>query len=270
MLRVELERQPATKDGSLDLLRYRELRAIRSEQETKFRELCTKCLQPESTCFCEIVKPFDPNMKFVILLHPIERKRRIATGRMTHLCLENSTLIEGEDFTDSNQVNRILSDRTSESVVLYPGASSVDLTPLSLERRSSLFSREKQLTIFVIDGTWHTARKMLRKSENLGALPRICFTAPRPSNFRVRKQPAPGCFSTIEAVHHTIELMGPARGFDLAPGRHENLLEVFDHMVERQLEYVRATRLKNPSKMSRHLRAQEARRLGPANLEKRL
>ncbi len=224
----------------MDLLQYQENR-LRQAETKRFRTLCGTCLQPERTCYCAHIQAFDPGLRFVILIHPIERRRRIATGRMSHLCLKNSKLIAGHDYTYNTSVNRLLADTYSHSVILYPGPQSENLSHHTPAQIDGLFPPGKTLNIFVIDGTWNTARKMLRYSENLKSLPRICFTPTRPSNFRVRKQPKPECYSTLEAIHHTLELLGPSRGFDIASGRHHNLLYVFDKMVEQQLEFIRTS-----------------------------
>ena len=90
----------------------------------------------------------------------------------------------------------------------------------------ALDTLSKTPLILVVDGTWNTARKMLRLSRNLHSVPRICFTPVRPSRFRVRKQPHPNCYSTIEAIHQTLELLGPSQGFDILTGRQSRLLRV--------------------------------------------
>jgi DTW domain-containing protein YfiP len=195
-------------------------------------------MQPHYSCYCEHIRRFDPNMKFVILIHPIEMKRRIATGRMSHLSLEDSNLIMGHDYSENKRVNEILADSRFHPVVLYPGPTSVNLTYLEAREREDLFPQDKRLAVFVIDGTWGTARQMMNRSQNLKTLPRISFSPPAPSNFRVRKQPRPGCYSTIEAIHHTIELLGQGRGFPTETRIHDHLLHVFARMVERQLEFV--------------------------------
>lgn len=216
----------------MDVAKYLEQRRRREDETPKFRELCLRCRQPAFGCFCAHVKPFDPGMDFVILLHPIELKRRIATGRMSHLCLRGSHLITGHDYTDDARVNAILADPRAHCVMLYPGRNSLNLTEAGGDERARLAPTGKRLTVFVVDGTWATARQTVRLSRNLHAIPRVCFTPPGPSNFRVRKQPREGCYSTIEAVHHFIDLLGTAG----ASRPHDNLLEVFDVMVERQLK----------------------------------
>ncbi|WP_374076011.1 tRNA-uridine aminocarboxypropyltransferase [Bdellovibrio bacteriovorus] len=224
---------------SVDLHQYRENRQKLLDQTPKYRELCTTCLQPGFGCYCSHVQRFDPLINFVVLIHPIEVKRRIATGRMSHLCLKDSHLIMGQNYSDNDDVNKLIEDSDFHSVILYPGVKSKNLTPMSETERKELFPANKKLRIFVIDGTWATAKKMVRQSENLSALPRICFSPEKPSTFRVRKQPNPACYSTIEAIHHTIELVGQSQGFNTEGREHDKLLHVFDSMVERQLEFIR-------------------------------
>lgn len=207
--------------------------------EPKYRVLCESCAQPDFCCYCRHVIPFDSHMHFVILIHPIEAKRRIATGRMSHLCLKNSHLIKGQDFSQNEIVNELIEDTSHRSVILYPGAGSQNISLLNDDEKTTLVCNNKPLRVFVIDGTWATAKKMLRQSKNLTQLPQICFTPPHTSTFRVRKQPNANCFSTIEAIHHTIELLGATQNFLLAHRQHDNLLAVFDAMVERQLIFIR-------------------------------
>lgn len=201
-----------------------------------FRQICGHCRQPDFSCFCRWLKPFDPNIDFIILTHPIEHQRRIATGRMSHLSLKNSQMIVGHNYTGNQALDRVLQDSNRHCVMLYPGRLSQNLTPLSHAERRGLFPSNKRLTILVVDGTWSTARKMVHLSQNLRSVPRICFTPPAPSNFRVRQQPRAECYSTIEAIHHSLDLLGPAFGLDELNRPHDALLKVFDNMVNRQLE----------------------------------
>jgi DTW domain-containing protein YfiP len=175
-------------------------------------------------------------MEFVILIHPMEFRRRIATGRMTHLSLTNSHMFMAEDFSDHARVNELLHDSKRQCFMLYPAKTAVNLSGLSMAERFGLIEENRTTTIFVIDGTWSTARKMVRVSENLQTIPRICFTPPEPSNFHLRKQPKVNCYCTLEAVHHTIELLGDACGFDTKERRHDSLLETFDKMVRHQFD----------------------------------
>jgi DTW domain-containing protein YfiP len=170
----------------------------------------------------------------VILIHPVESRRRIATGRMAHLLLDNSWLIEGEDFSKSEKVLRLIADPDRKCMILYPGREAMDLdvpeTTFTLRQAAQSRSR---LTVFVIDGTWATARKMMRLSLNLRDLPMIKFQPKEESRFQVRKQPEKHCLSTIEAIHTVIDRLSPA-----GATAHDHLIELFLEMVERQKTFV--------------------------------
>lgn len=228
----------------MDLQSYRKQRHKIQEQTPVFRELCHKCLQPQFSCYCKYIHRFYPEIDFIILIHPIEVRRRIATGRMAHLILENSKLIPGQNYSLNDEVNSLIKDRDRHCVILYPGLHSENLSVLSQEDRLTLFPPSKKLTLFVIDGTWATARRTMYQSENLKLLPKICFSPQNPSTFRVRKQPNAICYSTIEAIHHTIQLIGSSQGFDTNKGTQDNLLEVFNKMVELQLEFIKLSEAK--------------------------
>lgn len=205
--------------------------------EAKPRENCSKCGFSTKTCYCSQIKRFDSKIVFVILIHKIEIERKIATGRMSYLILENSLFIPGKDYSFEEQVNKLINNPQNHCVVLFPGKDSINLSQFDLDQKKDLFPSDKQLVIFVIDGTWATARHTMRVSQNLIDLPRISFDLVKPSNFRIRKQPKRECCSTIEAIHHCIEQLGPSRGFSLESRTHDNLLHVFDYMVEQQIVY---------------------------------
>ncbi len=234
----------------MDIESFR-LRRMQLEKNLKiYRELCWNCRQPNSVCYCSCIERFDPKIKFVILIHHVEERRRIATGRMSHLCLEESELIVGQDYSLNERVNDILDDTTLSPVILYPGKNSMDISAdQSAPLISSIFRPGKTPVVFVIDGTWATARKMIRQSQNLHSLPRIGFTPAAPSQFRVRKQPRKECYSTIEAIHQTIQILGPSVGFQIESRQHDNLLKVFSLLVETQIRFLQES-FDNPKSSS--------------------
>lgn len=204
--------------------------------QTSFRNNCPRCLRPNFYCYCRLIAKIDSKIKFVILIHPIEARRKIATGRMAHLCLENSLLIKGDDFTHNKEVNQLIQNSKNYCLLLYPGKKAINLSEVDFSKEiSARISNEKEIIIFVIDGTWSTAKKTMRLSENLKALPTICFTPTIPSQFRIRKQPAAHCYSTIEAIYSILNFLeGPKNG----ESSHTILMTVFQRMVEQQLKYI--------------------------------
>lgn len=193
-------------------------------------ERCLRCFHKQPSCYCRAIRAFRPGIRFVILIQYREARKHVATGRLAHLCLEGSELIEGYDYTHDPRVNEILADPKLFPMVLYPGAGAVNLSRLPVPERATLFPADREPVIFVVDGTWTTARKTMQRSANLRGLPQLCFDPPHPSRIRLRRQPKPYCFSTVEAIHHTLELMGTGTARP-----HDHLLEIFDLMVERQI-----------------------------------
>jgi len=204
----------------------------------RYRTLCVRCLQPTTWCYCASVSPFDPHMTFVVLLHFLELRRRIATGRMSHLSLQGSYLILGDDYTNDPQVNELLNDPKYQAVILQPGADSIEIDRISDDEQKRICPPGKKLLVFVVDGTWSTAFKTIRKSKNLRGLQKISFSPTKPSAFRVRKQPQENYCSTIEAIHRTIDILGSSQGFATEKREHDSLLRTFDSFVDRQVAYI--------------------------------
>lgn len=173
----------------------------------------------------------DTRTKFVFLMHPKEFKHEKAgTGRLTHLCLANSSLHMGVCFDGDQTVQALINDPGYYPVLLYPGAqarnlSNGDLTAADLGGR--------QLLVFLLDATWSGARKMLRLSPSLQRLPRIMFTPSALSRYVIKQQPQAGCLSTLEATHELLLALERSR-LDRYPNTTQ-LLALFDRMQEFQI-----------------------------------
>ncbi len=203
--------------------------------KTNPRGFCATCLRAPLNCYCRFVRAFEPRLRFVILTHVRETQKHVATGRLAHLCLKRSLLVRGFEFGSDETVNALIADQRNHCVALYPGAESLNLSSLSPAERASLLPAGREPVVFVIDGTWATARKSMARSPNLRSLPRFSFDPPAPSRIRLRLQPEAECLTTLEAIHHTIELLGPARGFDTALRAHDGMLHALDAMVDEQI-----------------------------------
>ena len=196
------------------------------------RVTCYRCLRPHSACLCEHIKALPTHAQFIFLMHPKElKKEKAATGRLTHLCLTNSKIIDGINFTLHPKLNKLIEDENNFVVVLYPGDQAKNLS------RGEFYHSEiknKKLVIIVIDGTWATAKKMMKQSKNLHSLPRICFTPEKPSEFLIKQQPHELCLSTIESVHLLIQNLKILK-LENCEGE-DVLLEIFRKMRDFQLK----------------------------------
>ena len=106
------------------------------------------------------------------------------------------------------------------AALLYPGVGSIPATELAAPPP----------VLFVMDGTWLQSGKMLAANPRLAALPRVRVTTAAASGYGdLRREPAPHCLSTLEAVALALgELEGE-------PSRFEPMREAFRRMVELQL-----------------------------------
>lgn len=198
-------------------------------------ERCLRCRRPIDACYCRDIKPIDPGIKFVFLMHPKEAYRqRTGTGRLASLSLADSEIIVGIDFSYNARVNELIGGKGEGEglypVLLYPGEDAHYTDDPGFREAIA----GKTLLVVVIDATWFFARKMVFLSANLRALPKLSFRNGYRSRFGFKKQPAPECLSTIESAHYLIEELraaGIARpDADPAP-----LMDIFLRMVDYQL-----------------------------------
>ena len=187
-----------------------------------------------SSCICKYINPIDTKTRFIILMHPKEyKKERNGTGRMTKLQLENSEIIVGINFTNNTRVNEILTKEKGCSFLLYPGKDNFNL---SVRKSSDMISfMGENPSIFILDGTWPCARKMLKMSENLQKLKRVSFDNKIKSKFIIKQQPKSHCLSTIESVYTVLNLLKKG---DLEQCETKGFLIPFEKMIEYQVECI--------------------------------
>ncbi len=187
---------------------------------------------PSSSCICKYINRSQTKTRFIILMHPKEyKKERNGTGRMTNLQLENSEIIVGVDFTNNKRVNEILTEEKNSSFLLYPGE---DTFNLSVRESSDIISfMGDNPHIFILDGTWPCARKMLKLSKNLQKLKRVSFDNKIKSKFTIKQQPAPLCLSTIESVYTVLNLLNQS---NLEQCNTKDFLIPFEKMIDHQIK----------------------------------
>lgn len=205
------------------------------------REMCYRCNWPARFCWCGSISPMPVRTKFVFLMHPHEQKRvRTNTGRLTHLSLRDSELHVGVNFDGHPVVQALIADPNNFPVLLYPGPGAHNLsqgeTPFP-----DLGGR--RLVVFLLDTTWNLARTMLRDNPGLRSLPHIMFSGAAPSRYVIKKQPEPGCLSTLEATHELLAALD-RNGLDTYDADASPLLDLFRRMQEFQLRC--ATEQRNP------------------------
>jgi len=190
------------------------------------RVVCTACGRPASVCLCAQIVPVTTRTRVVILQHPRESGVPINTARLAELALPNSERHVGVEFGASARVQASLANADAPAILLFPGPGARDL---AVERPPH------PVTLVVLDGTWWQAQKLLKRNPELLSLPRYALAPATPSRYRIRREPAEHCVSTIEAiVQALVALEGRADA--------RALLRPFDAMVEHQLRFAAETR----------------------------
>jgi DTW domain-containing protein YfiP len=191
------------------------------------RSVCRACSRPQSVCLCAFISPLATRSRVVILQHPRESGVPVGTARLVEQQLESAVLHVGIDLGRFEAAQPLLSDPAAPAILLYPGEGACELES---EAPSG------PVTLWVLDGTWWQAKKLLKQSPELARLPRYALAPRAPSRYRIRREPAPHCVSTIEAVARALSILeGPS--FDA--GR---FLAPFEALVSQQLEFAASRR----------------------------
>lgn len=171
---------------------------------------------------CASLRRLATRTRVVILQHPRESDVAINTARLAELQLERAELHVGIKLDDAPLLRTRLSDPEAPAILLYPGEDARDL---------AVTPPPGACTLVVLDGTWWQAKKLFQNNPELARLPRYALSPSSPSRYRIRREPAVHCISTIEAIAEALALLEPG-GFD-----REGLLAAFEAMVDHQLRY---------------------------------
>jgi DTW domain-containing protein len=169
---------------------------------------------------CAALVELDTRTRILILQHPRESSVPIGTAKLAELAFRNAERHVGIDFSDTAGVCALLKDAARPAILLYPGEAA-----RSLEREPP----PGPVTLVVIDGTWWQSAKILKQNPALAELPRYALSPAAPSRYRIRREPAVHCVSTIEAIVLAVSLLeGPESRAGAA-------LQPFELLVEQQL-----------------------------------
>ena len=185
------------------------------------RLFCYRCFKAQRVCICDRV-PVVPNRTFVhILQHPREQRRAIGTARLARLGLSRCAV---EVVAPKRGAPSVLSSGPLANVaLLYPSARARPIDTLG--------PGEAPRTLVILDGTWKQALGLYRANPWLDRVPHLRFGDLPRSRYRIRRQPAEHCLSTVEAVVAALRVLEPdTQGLG-------ELLAAFDAMVETQIGF---------------------------------
>lgn len=192
------------------------------------RPTCYRCMRPEASCVCDLVRAVDNRTRVMIVQHGAERRHPFGTVRLARVGLRNAEVYVAH--RDDAGRNHCPPRTLPGAALLFPGPGSTRLDLLPEPPRS----------LVVLDGTWSTAGKLRRDNPWLQALPLVSLAPAQPGRYRIRRAPRPAVqLSTIEAIVAALQTIEPD-----TPGL-SGLLEAFDGMIDRQIDIAR--RLRGPN-----------------------
>jgi len=168
------------------------------------RPQCKHCMRPQALCLCPWLplRPQRHSTRVVVLQHPSEAKHPLNTARFLPFGLAQCQLHVGETFAE---LNTWLADPHYRSAVLFPHAQAGLPAPPSAPN-----SLPWQL--FVPDGTWRKAKRLMHLNPALQALPHITLPLAQ-SAYVLRHTTQTNAYATLEAV--ATALMGFEPWLDL-------------------------------------------------------
>ena len=152
---------------------------------------CPRCLLQQRVCLCAEVPTIATRTHVVIVRHHLERFRSSNSGRLAHLALPNSEIVDHGAGGQPAELPEL-----SGAWLLFPEGEPMRRVPEPPPRQ-----------LVVLDATWSQARRMYRKLDALRGMPILRLPdTPMPSA-RLRESPGPGRVSTIEAIARALRLL---------------------------------------------------------------
>ena len=184
-------------------------RALRNTVQVA-RDVCPRCSRPKPACICSALppEPLETATRVLVLQHPAEAKRAIASVPLIPMCMKSVLVTKGVSFSGDIEPLQHAVQSGYEPLLLFPSADAVALDSVNA---STLATGSKKLLV-LIDGTWTQARHMVRHSpELLGRCTPIKFDQRIDSIFNaLRREPEPYCMSTVEACARALRFLEPS------------------------------------------------------------
>jgi DTW domain-containing protein YfiP len=200
---------------------------------------CLRCRRPPGLCVCDVITPVANRTGVTIVEHPRERTHPFGTARLCKLGLANVDVHVAWPQADGRLT--IAPALPAGTALLYPSAHAVELADVPPAQRPR--------HMLVLDGTWSLVRPLYRDNPWMAALPHVRLSPDRPGAYRIRREPAAHCLSTIESIAAALRILEPGTaGLD-------GLLDGFTALVDRQLD--RRGRVVRASGARRKLRARQ-------------
>jgi len=152
---------------------------------------CPRCLLQRRVCLCAAIPTVATRTRVVIVRHHLERWRSSNSGRLAHLALPNSEIVEHGGDAGTAALPPL-----DGAWLVFPESEPALAAPVPPPRQ-----------LVVLDASWSQARRMFRKLAALRGLPILRLPDDAMPVARLRDSPGPGRVSTIEAIARALRLV---------------------------------------------------------------
>jgi DTW domain-containing protein YfiP len=146
---------------------------------------CPRCLFVD--CLCAEIPTVAAATRVIVVRNRLERHRSSNTGRLAHLALPNSALV---DYPDAPL------PALAGATLVFPVGPATRARPEPPPRM-----------LVVLDASWSQARRMYRKLDALRGLSVLHLADEAMPAARLRAAPAPGRVSTLEAIARALRVV---------------------------------------------------------------
>lgn len=183
---------------------------------------CARCRLQSAFCVCAALPRIQTDVAVVVVRHWKERHRTSNTGRLVHLCIPDSLLVDfgarGETFDPR------LATPPGAWLVFPRGSEDATDAPPEPRVPDPSHAEAPPQSIVLLDGSWGQARRMSHRIPGLSDLPRLALPPPRGGVRRLRKPHVPWAVSTVEAAALALSAVGEQAACD-------GLYDAFDLVV---------------------------------------
>lgn len=173
-------------------------------------------------CVCQCVPTLSIDAHVALLMHENELNRDTNTGRWLLAAMPSSSRHIWQRKAPCIELLKLLDNPNLVAYLLFPGEESVSV---SRAHRDTVEIKQKKPLFIVLDGTWQEAKKMLRKSAWLQALPLVHITPTTSSVYQLRRNQNEGHLCTLEVGAEVIRALGEEEQAD-------RLMQFFTHYMQ--------------------------------------
>jgi len=152
---------------------------------------CPRCLLQQRVCLCAAIPTVATRTRVVIVRHHLERWRSSNSGRLAHLALPNSEIVE-----HGGDAGTAVLPPLDGAWLVFPEGEPASRAP-----------QPPPGQLVLLDASWSQARRMYRKLAALRGLPTLRLPDDDMPAARLRESPGPGRVSTIEAIARALRLL---------------------------------------------------------------